>query len=78
MTTVAAPGRSDAAPVLVLHPAVSLSLHPQGDFAPQNMMRAIARQVCENLLSGEQDRRLGSRRPHSPLTAPSDLPLQHK
>lgn len=25
MTTVAAPGRSDAAPVLVLHPAVSLS-----------------------------------------------------
>lgn len=26
---------------------------PQGDFAPQNMMRSIARQVCEHLVSGE-------------------------
>lgn len=34
---------------------ILLSPHPQGDFAPQNMMRVIARQVCENLFSGEQE-----------------------
>ncbi|XP_029705380.1 collagen alpha-1(XII) chain isoform X1 [Takifugu rubripes] len=28
----------------------------RGDFAPQNMMRAIARQVCENLLSAQMTR----------------------
>ena len=33
--------------------SVCLCVRPQGDFAPQNMMRSIARQVCEQLVNGE-------------------------
>lgn len=29
-------------------------LFTQGDFAPQNMMRSIARQVCEQLVNGKK------------------------
>uniref|UniRef100_A0A8C9VM80 Collagen alpha-1(XII) chain n=1 Tax=Scleropages formosus TaxID=113540 RepID=A0A8C9VM80_SCLFO len=31
-------------------------LRPQGDFASQNMMRSIARQVCEQLVNGQMGR----------------------
>uniref|UniRef100_A0A3Q3X4W8 Uncharacterized protein n=1 Tax=Mola mola TaxID=94237 RepID=A0A3Q3X4W8_MOLML len=31
-------------------------LCPQGDFAPQNMMRSIARQVCEHLVNAQMTR----------------------
>uniref|UniRef100_A0A4W5Q7W7 Collagen, type XII, alpha 1b n=1 Tax=Hucho hucho TaxID=62062 RepID=A0A4W5Q7W7_9TELE len=30
--------------------------HNPGDFAPQNMMRSIARQVCEQIVSGQMNR----------------------
>ncbi|CAG01461.1 unnamed protein product, partial [Tetraodon nigroviridis] len=41
---------------LLVLPFILLSPRPQGDFAPQNMMRVIARQVCENLFSAQMTR----------------------
>uniref|UniRef100_A0A3B3WUP6 Collagen, type XII, alpha 1b n=1 Tax=Poecilia mexicana TaxID=48701 RepID=A0A3B3WUP6_9TELE len=35
---------------------IGCSLLPQGDFAPQNMMRSIARQVCSQLVSDQMSR----------------------
>lgn len=44
---------------------------PQGDFAPQNMMRSIARQVCEQLVNGESDIFFILSKKSSSLTSPS-------
>uniref|UniRef100_A0A3Q3JN84 Collagen, type XII, alpha 1b n=1 Tax=Monopterus albus TaxID=43700 RepID=A0A3Q3JN84_MONAL len=50
------PGPQGPSGLSISGEAVTVRPCPQGDFAPQNMMRSIARQVCEQLVNSQMSR----------------------